>query len=80
MRKGVNMGGFVKRMPSKAETKFAEEKGKNAYWSAIGRYWESNGKTFISIAMIPDAVFMLSEDKPKEGAVQTKQSSHEEIY
>ena len=73
-------GGFVKRMPSKAETKYAEDKDRTAYWPAIGRYWEANGKTFMSLSIIPDAVFMLSKDKPKEGQQQTQQSTDEEIY
>ena len=74
-------GGFVKRLPSKEETSYAEGKDRKAYWPAIGRFWESNGKTFMSINMIPDAIFILSKDKPKdERQAQTQSNDEEEIY
>ena len=78
------MSGFVKRMPSKRESKYAEDNDRKAYWPSVGRYWESNGKHYLSLNIIPDAVFMLSEDKPKEGQEKEKPATaakdEDELY
>ena len=59
------MKGRVIRIPSDKETERAKAANVNAYFPAVGRYWQKDGKTYISLHHIADVVFMLQEDKPK---------------
>ena len=62
--------GRVVRLPSDKESERAKENNLNVYFPAIGRYFTSKtGKIMLTLNMIPDACFMLSEDKPKESQV-----------
>ena len=62
------MAGRIVRLPSAKETKRAEESKTKVYFPAVGRFFEKNDKTYITFNYLPDVVFKLQEDKPKEAS------------
>lgn len=61
------MKGNIIRLPSDKESERAEQGGRKPFFPRVGRYFTNrDGKTMFSLDIIPDAMFMLSEDKPKE--------------
>ena len=59
--------GNLVRLPSENEKTRAESNNSKPYFPKVGRYFTSKtGKIMITLNSIPDAVFMLSEDKPRE--------------
>lgn len=62
------MAGRIVRLPSKTEKERAEDNKSKAYFPAVGRYFQKEDKTYITLNFLPDVVFMLQEDKPKDEA------------